>query len=101
MCHRSQFRLVVSWLVRKVRFSVLPGICSQEFRSRVLGTVMRLRLVRVLDGEEAKAVGRVGVLESASSQASFAKSSSTWTETRTESPAPLSWSSCFPDSPPA
>lgn len=36
--HRSQFRSVVSWLVRKVRFSVLPGICSQEFRSRVPGT---------------------------------------------------------------
>lgn len=36
--HRNQFMLVVSWLVRRVRFRVLPGICSQELRLRVAGT---------------------------------------------------------------
>jgi hypothetical protein len=36
--HRNQFRSVVSWFMRRVRFSVLPGICSQESRFRVAGT---------------------------------------------------------------
>lgn len=35
---RNQFRLVVSWLVRRVTFSVLPGTCSQVFSLRVPGT---------------------------------------------------------------
>ena len=38
---RNQFRLVVSWLVTRVRFSVLPGICTWEFRLSVPGTVGR------------------------------------------------------------
>lgn len=38
---RNQFRLAISWLVRRVRFSVSPGICSEVFRLRVPGTAGR------------------------------------------------------------
>ena len=39
--HGNQFRLVVSWFMRRVRFSMLPGICSQESRLRVAGDCRR------------------------------------------------------------
>lgn len=40
VCCRNQFRLAVSWL-RGVRFSMLPGVCSEVFKLRVPGTAGR------------------------------------------------------------